>query len=77
MSWKSAQRYPFLSLFGLVVLSNAAGSFFNAAYPLCLGLLVWLLAPLWCCRQRLVNLPFHTVWLNFCGWFPGPSSSQR
>jgi adenylate cyclase len=115
-----AHRHPFLSLFGLAVLSNVAGSLFNVAYnqqlivarhldaaqqavfqnvalpaynvlayPLCFGALAYLVAPLRrCraalrrgetvspdqlarCRRRLVNLPFHVVWLNFCGWFPG------
>src|SRR5262249_26728138 len=23
------------------------------------------------CRRRLINLPFHTVYLNFLGWIPG------
>ena len=115
-----ARRWPFLTLFLLVVASNAAGSFFNfyynkllivetylderqkvvfeevalplynlLAYPVCLGLVLYLLRPLArCrrallagepvtprglefCRRRLINLPFHTVYLNFLGWIPG------
>jgi adenylate cyclase len=114
------RRWPFASFFGIVIISNAFGSYFNIqynhhliiarlldsaqarvfyqvalpvyngiAYPLCLGLVLYLLWPLMrCrralltgrevtpaelerCRQRLVNMPFHAVWINLLGWLPG------
>jgi adenylate cyclase len=119
LAYACARRWPFLTLFLLIVLSNAAGSFFNIyynklliverldqrqkevfeqvalplynllAYPVCLGVVLYLLRPLRrCrrallagqpvtqghlefCRRRLINMPFHTVYLNFLGWIPG------
>jgi adenylate cyclase len=59
------------------------------AYPIFLGVVLYLLIPLRSCRtallagtppppdrlefcrRRLINLPFHTVYLNFMGWIPG------
>jgi adenylate cyclase len=92
------RRWPFLSLFLIVVASNAAGSFFNIsynkllvvdrvlderqravfenvalpsynllAYPICLGIVVFLLRPLRRCRRALLaGDPVAPGYLEFC-----------
>jgi adenylate cyclase len=92
------QRWPFVALFLVILLSNAFGSVFNSgynlllivnrlmdnqqraafrhvafpaynavAYPVGLGLLIWLLAPLSRCRRRLrANQPVPPAQLEMC-----------
>jgi adenylate cyclase len=92
------RRWPFLSLFALVVISNGFGSYFNieynhqlivnrlldadqqrvfhelavpvyngVAYPLCLGLMIYLLWPLVRCRRALLaGLPIEAQELERC-----------
>jgi adenylate cyclase len=99
-AWLDAfvQRWPFVALFLVILLSNAFGSIFNSgynmllivnrlmddqqraafrqvafpiyngvAYPLGIGLIVWLLLPLSRCRRRLrANRPVQPAQLEMC-----------